>query len=309
MVSRNIAAPPANAMTVDVEDYFQVSALEPYIERDHWDTIPRRVDANTDRILDLFSRRGIRATFFTLGWVAERHPELVRRIVDEGHEIASHGYAHKRVTHQSPAEFRQDVVRAKSMLEDIAGQAVQGYRAPSYSIGATTLWAHDVLEAAGYRYSSSVFPIRHDLYGMPEAPRFPFYPGGRADATRLLEIPVTTVRLAGRAWPCGGGGYFRLLPYETFKWALGRVNRHDRQPSVFYFHPWEIDPGQPRVRQAKLKARFRHYVNLSRMENKVARLLDDFAWDRMDQVFLRDTSRYPAIELDRVGSAPAQPAN
>jgi polysaccharide deacetylase family protein (PEP-CTERM system associated) len=286
-------------MTVDVEDYFQVSALEPYIARRDWASMPRRVDANTSRILDLFAQRQIKATFFVLAWVAERHPALVRRMAAEGHEVASHGYAHRRVTQQSPREFRDDVTRAKSILEDIVGEPVTGYRAPSYSIGATTLWALDVLESAGYRYSSSVFPIRHDLYGMPAAPRFPFHP----TAGGLLEIPVTTVRLAGRTWPCGGGGYFRLLPYEPFKWALKRVNRNDRHAGVFYFHPWEIDPAQPRVR-ARLKSRFRHYVNLRRMEGKVARLLDDFTWDRMDRVFLEDASRYPAVVLGRAEAVP-----
>ncbi|HET6724907.1 MAG TPA: XrtA system polysaccharide deacetylase [Gammaproteobacteria bacterium] len=295
-----MTAPIVNAMTVDVEDYFQVSALEPYIARRDWPAIPRRVEANTNRILDLFSKRPIKATFFVLGWVAERHPALVRRIAAEGHEVASHGYAHRRVTQQSPREFRDDVVRAKSILEDIVGEAVDGYRAPSYSIGAGTLWALDVLESSGYRYSSSVFPIRHDLYGMPEAPRFPFIPttGG------LLEIPVTTVRLGGRTLPCGGGGYFRLMPYESFRWALRRVNRDDRAAGVFYFHPWEIDPAQPRVR-ARLKSRFRHYVNLRRMEGKVARLLNDFSWDRMDRVFLNETTeRYPAVVLGHADAVP-----
>lgn len=288
-----------NAMTVDVEDYFQVSALEPYVNRREWPHMPRRVEANTQRILDLFSEHRVTATFFVLGWVAERHPALVRRIAAEGHEVASHGYAHRRVTQQSPREFRDDVTRAKSILEDIVGEAIHGYRAPSYSIGATTLWALDVLEAAGYRYSSSVFPIRHDLYGMPEAPRFPFLP----TAGGLLEIPVTTVRLGGRTLPCGGGGYFRLLPYESFRWALRRVNRQDQAAGVFYFHPWEIDPEQPRVR-AGLKSRFRHYVNLGRMESKVTRLLEDFSWDRMDRVFLNETEHYPAVALGRAGAVP-----
>ncbi|HET8551477.1 MAG TPA: XrtA system polysaccharide deacetylase [Gammaproteobacteria bacterium] len=296
------AAAIVNAMTIDVEDYFQVSALEPYIRRGDWERMPRRVEANTDRILAMLERRGIKATFFVLGWIAEHHPELVRRIVTQGHEVASHGYAHKRITRQTPAEFRRDVTRAKGLLEDISGQAVAGYRAPSYSIGAGTLWALDVLAAAGYRYSSSIFPIRHDLYGMPAAPRFPFYPAAHG----ALEIPVTTVSLAGRNLPCGGGGWFRLLPYAPFRWALRRVNRRDRQPAVFYFHPWEIDPGQPRVAGANLKSRFRHYVNLGRMEAKVARLLDDFQWTRMDSVFLDGRRHYPLAALEQPGAEPVR---
>lgn len=285
-----------NALTIDVEDYFQVAALEPYIDRAEWPAMPRRVEANTDRILEMLDEHGLKATFFTLGWVAERHRGLVRRIAAGGHEVASHGFAHKRVTRQSASEFRDDVTRAKAVLEDITGEPVRGYRAPSYSIGDKTLWALDVLYSAGYRYSSSIFPIRHDLYGMPAAPRFPFYPrtGG------ILEIPVTTVSAAGRQWPCGGGGYFRLLPYALFKWALKRVNAADGRAGVFYFHPWEIDPGQPRVAGADAKARFRHYVNLGRMEAKIERLLRDFRWDRMDRVFLPDTARYPVAELEGI---------
>lgn len=285
-----------NALTIDVEDYFQVSALEPYVDRRDWASMPRRVAANTGRILDMLDGHAIRATFFVLGWVAERHPELVRRIAAAGHEVASHGYAHKRVTQQSPAEFREDVTRARALLEDVTGRPVYGYRAPSYSIGPKTLWALEVLHAAGYRYSSSIFPIRHDLYGMPAAPRFPFHPrtGG------ILEIPVTTVSIAGRKLPCGGGGYFRLLPYALFRWALNRVNTVDRRAGVFYFHPWEIDPGQPRIAGAGLKTRFRHYVNLDRMEAKIIRLLGDFRWDRMDRVFLSGAANYPVTGFEKV---------
>lgn len=286
--------PVVNAMTIDVEDYFQVSALEPHIARDEWARIPRRVEANTDRILAILDARGVHATFFVLGWIAERHPELVRRIAAGGHEVASHGYAHTRITQQTPAEFRDDVVHAKRLLEDVVGEAVLGYRAPSYSVGPSTLWALDILNEAGYRYSSSIFPIRHDLYGMPHAPRFPFYPRPAG----ILEVPVTTVRLGGQKLPCGGGGYFRLLPYATFKWALRRVNGGDRRPGVFYFHPWEIDPGQPRVAGVNFKSRFRHYVNLHRMEAKIGRLLDDFRWSRMDRVFLDSTAHYPFAELE-----------
>ena len=276
-------ADPVNAMSVDVEDYFQVSAFEPYITRDRWEQLPRRVERNTNRILDLFAGIEIKATFFMLGWVAERHPSLVRRIVAEGHELASHGYSHIRVTQQTPAEFQEDVTRTKIMLEELGGVAVLGYRAASYSIGASNLWALAELEQAGYRYSSSIYPIHHDLYGMPDAPRFAFRP---ANAPGLLEVPITTVTLFGKTLPCGGGGFFRLWPYALSRWALRRVNRLDRQPGIFYFHPWEIDPDQPRQPGINFKTRLRHYLNLSRMERRLQALLGDFRWDRMDRVFL-----------------------
>lgn len=274
---------PVNAMTVDVEDYFQVSAFESHISRERWEHLPRRVEHNTHRILDLFAARQVRATFFTLGWVAERHPALIGRIVADGHELASHGYSHVRATRQTPAEFRDDVIRTKALLEDLGGVAVRGYRAASYSIGAGNLWALAELEQAGYHYSSSIYPIRHDLYGMPEAPRFAFRPD---NAPALLEVPVTTVTLLGRTLPCGGGGYFRLWPYALSRWALRRVNHRDGQSGVFYFHPWEIDPGQPRQPGLGLKTRVRHYLNLHRMERRLGSLLRDFRWDRMDRVFL-----------------------
>lgn len=271
-----------NAMTVDVEDYFQVSAFERHIRREDWNHLECRIERNTDRILELFDARDVRATFFMLGWVAERYPALVRRIMERGHEIASHGYQHVRVTQQQPAEFRADVVRTKKLLEDISGAAVRGYRAASYSIGSKNLWALDVLQDAGYDYSSSIYPIRHDLYGMPEAPRFAFHHNGGS----LLEIPVTTVMLFGQKFPCGGGGYFRFFPYGFSRWAIRQVNAHDGKACVFYFHPWEIDPGQPRQKNLSLKTRFRHYVNLERMESRLVRLLHDFRWGRLDQVFL-----------------------
>ncbi|MDS4068021.1 MAG: DUF3473 domain-containing protein [Candidatus Competibacter sp.] len=270
-------------MTVDVEDYFQVSAFESHISRERWEHLPRRVEHNTHRILDLFAAHQVRATFFTLGWVAERHPALIGRIVADGHELASHGYSHVRATRQTPAEFRDDVIRTKALLEDLGSVAVRGYRAASYSIGAGNLWALAELEQAGYHYSSSIYPIRHDLYGMPEAPRFAFRPD---NAPALLEVPVTTVTLLGRTLPCGGGGYFRLWPYALSRWALRRVNHRDGQSGVFYFHPWEIDPGQPRQPGLGLKTRVRHYLNLHRMERRLGSLLRDFRWDRMDRVFL-----------------------
>lgn len=272
-----------NAMTVDVEDYFQVSAFEGHIDRADWDRLPRRVEANVERILALFAEADIRATFFTLGWIAERHPALIRRIVASGHELASHGWAHQRLTELEPTALRDDLTRTKAMLEDLGGVAVIGYRAPSYSIGANNLWALRVIEETGHRYSSSIYPIRHDLYGMPEAPRFAFRPAG---CEHLIEVPVTTVTLAGRTWPCGGGGYFRLFPYRLSHWAIAHVNRHDDESAVFYFHPWEIDPGQPMQRGIGARTRFRHYLNLRRMAARLGRLTRDFQWDRMDRVFL-----------------------
>ncbi|RMD80217.1 MAG: DUF3473 domain-containing protein [Gammaproteobacteria bacterium] len=286
-----------NALTVDVEDYFHVSAFEGRIRPEEWDRWPSRVAANTARILDLLAARGVRATFFVLGWVAERHPELVRRIAAAGHEVASHGYAHRRVSTQDRAAFRADVTRAKALLEDLTGRAVQGYRAPSYSIGPGNLWALEELQEAGYRYSSSIYPIRHDLYGWPDGPRFPWRPLGEDG---LLEIPITTVELRGRRLPCGGGGYFRLLPYGLYRWALERVNGRDRRPGVFYFHPWELDPAQPRPKGLGPKARFRHYLNLHRMEERLRRLLRDFRWGRMDEVFLEGA----ALQDGTPGGAP-----
>jgi polysaccharide deacetylase family protein (PEP-CTERM system associated) len=278
------AAPglPVNAMTVDVEDYFQVSAFAGSIDRADWDAFPCRVERNTDRVLGIFADAGVRATFFTLGWVAERYPELVRRIVEGGHELASHGYAHHRVTDQTPAQFAADVGRTRALLEDIGGVPVIGYRAASFSIDATTPWAHRVLAEAGYRYSSSVYPVRHDHYGMPDAPRFAYQP---ADGQGIREIPITTVALGGRNLPCGGGGYFRLLPFPLFRWSIGRVNRREGESAIFYFHPWEVDPDQPRQKDLGVKTRFRHYVNLARMESRLCRLLTTFRWDRMDRVF------------------------
>lgn len=272
-----------NAMTVDVEDYFQVSAFEAHIDRSSWASLPARVERNVERILALFDEQGVRATFFTLGWVAERWPQLIRRLVDAGHELASHGFEHRRVTQQTASEFRADVERTKKLLEDLSGQRILGYRAASYSIAADNLWALDVLAETGHVYSSSIYPVHHDLYGMPEAPRFAF----RLREDGILEVPVTTLRLAGRPWPCGGGGFFRLYPYAFSRWAINQVNANDRQPCVFYFHPWEIDPQQPRMRQLGLKTRIRHYLNLGRMEARVQQLLKDFHWHRMDRVFSR----------------------
>ncbi|MDX1735745.1 MAG: DUF3473 domain-containing protein [Halioglobus sp.] len=269
-------------MTVDVEDYFQVSAFEAHIERGDWQDMPQRVDTNTRRVLDLFAEHNVQATFFTLGWVAERYPALVRAIAAGGHEVASHGWQHTRVNTQSPHLFREDVERTRKLLQDLSGQPVQGYRAASYSIGSSESWAWDELAEAGYRYSSSIVPIRHDLYGIPDAPRFAF---PAADG-RLVEIPVTTLPIAGRNINCGGGGWFRLFPYAFSRWALGRVNQQDGQAGIFYFHPWEIDPEQPRPQGIGLKTRFRHYLNLGRTYGRLQSLLNDFNWGRMDEIFL-----------------------
>jgi polysaccharide deacetylase family protein (PEP-CTERM system associated) len=269
-----------NAMTVDVEDYFQVSALAPYIERRDWSSIPCRVERNVDRLLELFDATGAKCTFFTLGWIAERYPSLVRKIVAAGHELASHGYGHLRASEQSAEEFEQDVTGAKRLLEDLGGVSVIGYRAPSFSIGAGNEWTFDVLANAGYRYSSSVYPVRHDHYGHPDAPRFAY-----KARTGFIEIPITTIQLLGRNLPAGGGGYFRLFPYLLSSALISHFNRVESKAAIFYMHPWEIDPGQPRIAGTNLKTRFRHYLNLNRTERRLARLLRDFEWGRMDHVF------------------------
>jgi polysaccharide deacetylase family protein (PEP-CTERM system associated) len=282
-----------NALTIDVEDYFQVSAFAPYIKRADWDAAECRVERNVSRILAMLADRQVKATFFTLGWIAERYPQVVKDIVKGGHELASHGYGHERASDLSREAFMQDVTRAKHLLEDLGGQAVQGYRAPSFSIGVGNLWAFDVLAHAGYRYSSSVYPIKHDHYGMPDSPRFAYRTGGGAAtnggngaSAGLLEIPVTTVRVMNRNLPSSGGGYFRLLPYPVSRWLLQRVNREERESAIFYFHPWEIDVAQPRVPGIDAKTRFRHYVNIARMETRLQALLADFQWGRMDEIFL-----------------------
>lgn len=271
------------AMTVDVEDYFQVAAFDGLVRREDWDSYPCRVERNVDRILGLFADKGVSATFFTLGWIAERYPEMVRRIVAEGHELASHGYEHVKVHSQAPEAFRQDIRKTKALLEDIGGQQIKGYRAASFSIDQRSLWAFDILAEEGHLYSSSVYPIKHDHYGMPEASRFSFRP---SQAHSLIEIPITTLDLFNRNLPSGGGGYFRLLPYAVSRWALRRIGAKDKRPAIFYFHPWEVDPDQPRFEEASRRSRFRHYVNLSTMENRLRTVLSDFRWDRMDRVFL-----------------------
>lgn len=270
-----------NALTIDVEDYFHVSAFAPYIPRSQWDSRPCRVERNVECILQMLDEHGTKATFFTLGWVAKRYPRLIGRIAAEGHELASHGFGHERASDLDEQAFFSDIDTARKLLEDTGGQRVKGYRAPSFSIGKNNLWAFDCLEQAGYLYSSSIYPIHHDHYGMPEAPRF-------AHQVRegLWEIPVTTACFFDRNWPASGGGYFRLMPYAMSRWLLQRVNHLDKQPAIFYFHPWEIDVDQPRIPGIDGKTRFRHYLNLHRMETRIRCLLADFKWGRMDEIFL-----------------------
>ena len=271
----------SNALTIDVEDYFQVSAFAPYIPRSSWDSLDCRVEKNVTSILALLDEYQVKATFFTLGWIAERYPDMVRLVVAKGHELASHGYGHGRVTDLTASEFLLDISLSKKILEDISGVEVRGYRAPSFSIGESNLWAFDALLEAGYKYSSSIYPIQHDHYGMPNSPRFPY-----ESRKNLLEIPITTLRFLNKNFPSSGGGYFRLLPYGLSKWMLNRVNEEEKKPTIFYFHPWEIDVLQPRVPGVNWKSKFRHYVNLDKTEDKLRRLLSDFKWDRMDKVFL-----------------------
>lgn len=333
--------PIVNILTIDVEDYFQVSAFESVSGPDSWPGHELRVERNTDRLLQLLSDRGFHATFFVLGWVAERCPELVKRIARAGHEVASHGYGHRRVVHQSRDEFREDVRRSKVLLEDQCGEPVLGYRAPSYSISQSCLWAFDELYEAGYAYDSSVFPIRHDLYGMPDWPRFPFVierieDGNWVPAERkcfesrgmdyglgqdpelttqnpqpffhLLEIPITTLRLMGRNFPIAGGGYFRLFPYNFTRWGLRRINQLDGQPFVFYLHPWEIDPGQPRMEGAGMKSRFRHYLNLERTEGRFEQLLEDFRFAPVREVLQLPLGRKAGVATSSRPAALHEPS-
>jgi len=286
-----MGAPVINGLSVDVEDWFQVGAFESVIDRGDWDGLADRVERNTDAVLELFAQAGVVGTFFTLGWVAQRHPALARRIVSHGHEIASHGWDHQRVFRMGRAAFAQDIDRSRKAIEDAAGAAVTGYRAPSFSIDARTPWAHEELAAQGYAYSSSVAPVAHDHYGWREAPRFAFHPVAGCD---LVEIPVTTALFAGRRLAAGGGGFFRVLPYAFSRWAIGQVNREGR-PAVFYFHPWEIDPDQPRVADASMRSRLRHYTNLNVMADKLRRLAAEFAWGRMDVLAAREANAAVAL--------------
>nr|WP_315456662.1 XrtA system polysaccharide deacetylase [uncultured Sphingorhabdus sp.] len=277
-----------NALSVDVEDWFQVGAFETVISRDDWAALECRVERNTDAVLQLFADAGVQATFFTLGWVGERYPALMRRIADAGHEIASHGYGHDRVFTMTPEQFSADLQKTRNILEDASGQTVAGYRAPSFSIDQRTPWAHEILAEHGYAYSSSVAPIKHDHYGWAEAPRFAFHP---VAGSAFLEIPVTTVELGPKRLAAGGGGFFRILPYAFSHWAISKVNRHDVRPAIIYFHPWEIDPGQPRVANAPLRSKLRHYTRLDDMADKLRRLAGDFKWERLDAVAAREQAR------------------
>lgn len=271
-----------NAMTVDVEEYFQVSAFEPHIRKEDWGNMQSGVESNIDRILSIFNDRSITATFFILGWIAERHGSMIERIASEGHEIASHGFSHVRIHQQNSEEFKEDVTKTKKILEDIVGQEVIGYRAASFSINQQSHWAHKELEEAGFRYSSSVYPVKHDLYGVPDAPRYPYQPNG----TAFLEIPITTLSLGRLNIPCGGGGYFRLFPYTLSRKLIAYLNKNEKMSCIFYFHPWEIEVDQPRIDNLRLKTRFRHYNGLKRMESRLQQLTGDFIWGRMDKVFL-----------------------
>jgi polysaccharide deacetylase family protein (PEP-CTERM system associated) len=270
-----------NAMTIDVEDYFQVSAFEGIAPRHRWDDFESRVCANTDRILAVFAEHDVKGTFFILGWVAERQPELVKRIAAGGHEIASHGYAHRLVYDLTHQAFREDVRRSKDIIESAAGAPVLGYRAPSYSITSRSLWALDVLIEEGFTYDASVYPIHHDRYGIPLSPRAPYVLDREAGS--LVEAPGSAVRLGPINLPVGGGGYFRLLPYEWTRWGISRINTRENRPAIFYLHPWEVDAGQPRLRTGLL-GRFRHYRNLHRTEERLRRLVQDFAFGTLISV-------------------------
>ena len=276
--------PITNAISVDVEDYFQVSAFEHNIDRNNWDSLEHRVARNMDRLFDIFSDSNVKVTFFILGWVAERYPDIVKKIIENGHELASHGYGHQRVSDLTREQFLEDLILSKKILEDISGCQVKGYRAPSYSIGEKNIWALEVLAETGHIYSSSIYPIQHDHYGYPEAPRFAF----RDEKTGLIEIPITTMKLFSRLFPAGGGGFFRFYPYPVSRWAIKRVNETDKESTVFYLHPWEIDPGQPRQKNISRKTNFRHYLNLDKTELRLRQLLTDFKWGRVDDVFINN---------------------
>ncbi len=276
-----------NALSVDVEDWFQVGAFENVISRSDWDACDCRVERNTDALLAMFEAAGIKATFFTLGWVAERYPALIGRIADAGHELGNHGQNHDRVFTFTPQQFAADLERSRKAIEDAAGVAVRGYRAPSFSINPNTPWAHEVMAEQGYSYSSSINPIKHDHYGWPDAPRFAFHP---LPDSELVEIPVTTAMLGNKRIAAGGGGFFRLLPYSYSRWAIRQVNA-DTRPGIIYFHPWEIDPDQPRVANAPIKSKLRHYTNLDAMAGKLKRLMADFKWDRLDRIVESEKAR------------------
>ena len=270
-----------NAMSVDIEDWFQVGAFETVIDRADWDQLQHRVERNSEAVLELFDEAGIKATFFTLGWVAERYPALMQKIAAAGHEIANHGYDHARVFTLTPDQFRDDLDRSRKILQDTSGQKVVGYRAPSFSIDQRTPWAHEILAEQGYAYSSSVAPINHDHYGWAGSPRFAWKP---VEQSGFIELPVTTVKLGNRVFAAGGGGFFRLLPYPLYERSIRKMHNDDGRGAIFYFHPWEIDPGQPRVGNAPIKSKLRHYTNLRHMRAKLLRAGQDFKWGRVDEL-------------------------
>jgi polysaccharide deacetylase family protein (PEP-CTERM system associated) len=270
-----------NALSVDVEEYFQVSAFGPLIRQSDWSTHESRIDGPLHSLLDLFDRFESRATFFVVGWTAEKHPDLVREIHRRGHEVACHSFAHQLIYNMTPDEFRADLTRCKKILEDITGEAVLGFRAPSYSVTSASFWALDILIEEGFRYDSSIFPIRHDRYGVPSSPRFPH--AIEREGGEILEFPLSTVRLFGKNVPIAGGGYMRLFPYLFMRWGLKKINREEGQPAIVYFHPWEIDPAQPRQPVGPL-TRFRHYHNLRHMQEKIRRLLEDFSFRPVREV-------------------------
>jgi polysaccharide deacetylase family protein (PEP-CTERM system associated) len=297
VAAATIRAPIVNAMTVDVEDYFHVSGFDRVVSRSSWASMESRVSANTHRLLDVFDAFGVSATFFVLGWVAERDPALVRDIAARGHEIASHGYAHRLIYDQTPAAFREDVRRARTLLQDATGISVAGYRAPSFSVTTRSLWALDILIEEGYRYDASIFPIRHDRYGIPGSPRHPY--SIEREAGTITEIPGATVCLGGLNVPIGGGGYFRIFPYGWTRWGIGRVNRIEQQPTVFYIHPWEIDPDQPRLSTSWLGG-FRHYHNLRKTEPRLRALLTDFRFGSVTSLL---QASVPVAQTGRVARA------
>ena len=261
-----------NYLTIDVEDYFQVAAFEKKIQPDDWPQYESRVNNNTRNILDILDKQQTKATFFIVGWIAEKHPEIVREISKRGHEVGCHSYKHQRITTLSKDAFREDTKRSKDILENIIGRKVLGYRAPSYTITKNTLWALDILAELGFEYDSSIFPIYHDTYGIPDAPRFSY----KHDGLDLTEYPISTALILGRKVPVSGGGYFRLFPYWFTHKALKSINEKEKQPFIFYLHPWEIDPGQPRMSNISLLSRFRHYNNLNKTKDRFAKLLSDF---------------------------------
>jgi polysaccharide deacetylase family protein (PEP-CTERM system associated) len=281
-VERRIQA-PENALTIDVEDYFQVAALAEAVKSEDWHSMEYRVEANTNRLLELFEKHDTKATFFTLGWVAEKSPGLVRSIQQAGHEVASHGYSHQLIYNQTPEIFREETRRSKAILEDITGEAITGYRAASYSVTNQSRWALDILAEEGFTWDSSIFPIRHDRYGMPGTPRWP-HTLTTDKGYKLAEFPLSTLKLPGYTLPIAGGGYFRLFPYWFSRWGLGSINRQGK-PFVFYLHPWEIDPGQPRYSDASWFSRFRHYTNLDKCYGRLERLLGDFRFGTVSQSY------------------------